>query len=165
MTQFFVLTPVSGATLSRPGQEIQVAAVHIPADLDRQEMVERNQDGQLAVSDQNRWGAPFDEMVQRALTQDLAARLPHKVVYPNEPAPPKTKDLVLDILAFSGDNSGLVHFDGSWSLVDPASNATVLSRHVELTEQGIKGYGGEAQAMSKLLGRLADQIAGAVNKA
>src|SRR5579884_756921 len=99
-TQFFVLDPVDGTHVSE-GKPIQVAAVHIPPDLDRQEIVSEKAPGQLAVDDPNRWGAPFDEMVQRTLTQDLARRMPQQdVIFPNEPAPKDTLKVVVDILAF-----------------------------------------------------------------
>ena len=85
-TQFFLLDSVSGAQVPR-GRPIQVAAVHIPADLDRQEMVSEPAPGKLDLDSPDRWAAPFDEMVQRTLTQDLAQRLPAQdVIFPNEPA-------------------------------------------------------------------------------
>jgi uncharacterized protein len=163
-TRFFVLDEVPGSHVNQ-ATPIQVAAVHIPPALDREEMVKETAPGQLDVSSPNRWGAPFDEMVQRALTQDLAARLPaNAVVFPNQPAPSGTLKLVLDILAFDVDPSGQVRFDGSWSLVQQGSDQAVMDRHVQLTEAGGQDPASQTQAMSKVLGKLADQIAASMDK-
>lgn len=163
-TQFFVLDPVDGEHVSN-AKPIQVAAVHIPADLDRQEMVSEKAPGQLAVNDPNRWGAPFDEIVQRTLTQDLARRMPGQdVIFPDEPAPKDTLKVVVDILAFDADPSGQVKFDGSWSLVPPGSDQAIAGHHVQLASASGADQASQVATMSKLLGTLADQIAAAAGK-
>lgn len=163
-THFFVLDPVDGAHVAE-AKPIQVAAVHIPADLDRQEMVSEKSPGQLALSDPDRWGAPFDEMVQRILTQDLARRMSSRnVIFPDEPAPPGTLKVVVDILAFDADPSGQVKFDGSWSLVPQGSDQAVAGRHVQLASASGSDQASQVAAMSKVLGMLADQIAAGAGK-
>jgi uncharacterized lipoprotein YmbA len=72
--------------------------------------------------------------------------------------------LVLDILAFDVDPSGQVRFDGSWSLVQQGSEQAVMDRHVQLTEAGGQDPASQTQAMSKVLGKLADQIAASMDK-
>lgn len=162
-TQFYTLAPVPSQAPMRPmsGTLLQVEAVHIPPALDRQEMVRESGPNKLDVSDQNRWGAPFDEMTRRVLTQDLTERLPKGVVVlPEEPAPPQADKIVVDILQFDCDPSGKVIFDGSWSLLRNGSEKAVMSRHVQLSESADPGnYGSQARAMSRILGELADDIA------
>lgn len=133
-TQYYALHPVPART-ARPaiaGMPVQVAAVHIPPALDRQQLVQETAPGHLDVSDQNRWVGSLDDMIQRVLTQDLAQRLPaSEVVLPQEPAPPQYRPIVLDILQFDEDGSGDVVFDGSWSLTDNTSGKPLLSRHTD----------------------------------
>lgn len=165
-THFFTLDPVNAAQSSArmTGAPVQVVAVHIPAVLDRQQMVRRAGGGALDVSDQNRWSAPLGEMVRRVLTQDLAARLPAgKVIYPQQPAPRNTERIVLDILRFSGDGSGEVTFEASWTLLPSGSDTPLAAHHVRFTQNaGGAGYPGQARAMSAILGQLADHIAAAL---
>lgn len=163
-TQFYTLDPVAPqaprqAAASMP---VQVAAVHIPPALDRQEMVRETAPHQLDVSDQNRWGGSLDNMIQRVLTQDLAQRLPPSgVVLPQEPAPAQHDSIVVDILQFDQDATGQVVFDGSWSLTDSASDKPLASHHVRLSARaGSKSFGEQAAAMSQVLGELSDNIAG-----
>ena len=163
---FFTLDAVE-AQRQTPQQTlapVQIASVHIPPALDRQEMVRESAPDELEMSDRNRWGAPLGQMIRRVLTQDLAKRLPAgSVVFPREPAPPETNDIVVDILKFVSDAHGTVSFEGSWSLLAAGSGKTLLDRQVRLNDQAApKDYGDQAQAMSRILGRLADDIAAAL---
>jgi len=168
-TQFYTLDPVPPQTSRQAAASIpvQVAAVHIPPALDRQEMVRERAPHRLDVSDQNRWGGALDNMIQRVLTQDLAQRLPPSgVVLPQEPAPPRHDAIVVDILEFDEDASGQVVFDGSWSLTDGASDKPLATRHLRLAARaGSNSYGDQVAAMSRVLGELSDDIAGALGSA
>lgn len=162
-TQFYTLDPVppQGAMPAAPSIPVQVASVHIPPALDRQEMVRESAPHQLDISDQNRWGGSLDNMVQRVLTQDLAQRLsPSSVVLPQEPAPAPHDAIVVDILQFDQDASGQVIFDGSWSLTASDSDKPLTSRHVRLSARaGSNSYSDQVAVMSKLIGELSDNIA------
>lgn len=119
----------------------------------------RQEDSHLEVSDENRWGAPLDEMLQRVLTQDLAARLaPGEVRFPQEPTNSSVDELVLDVLEFDADNSGTVKFEGSWSLMKKDTPTPFLTRHVQLSETGPKDFAGQAGTMSRIVAQLSDQI-------
>ena len=163
-TQFYTLDPVppQGAMPAAPSIPVQVASVHIPPALDRQEMVRESAPHQLDISDQNRWGGSLDNMVQRVLTQDLAQRLsPSSVVLPQEPAPAPHDAIVVDILQFDQDASGQVIFDGSWSLTASDSDKPLTSRHVRLSARAVSNsYSDQVAAMSDVLGELSDNIAG-----
>jgi uncharacterized protein len=50
---------------------MQVDAVHIPAVLDRAEMVRQSGSNGLSISERDRWGAPFGEMARDVLARDL----------------------------------------------------------------------------------------------
>ena len=161
-TRFYTLDPVPArVTLPASGLTLQVAAVHIPGVLDRQEMVRESSPERLQLSDRNRWGAPLAEMMRRVLAQDLAARLPGSTVLPPETVPPAgTRVLAVDVQRFDAGPSGKIRLEGSWSELAAPSGKPLLTRHVRLTAPAqAGGYRGQAKAMSLLLGRLADRIA------
>jgi uncharacterized protein len=167
-TRFITLDPVppgASAPVSG-GAPLQVVAVHVPAALDRRELVRQVAPGRLAISDQDRWAAPLDAMTQRTLTQDLIERrAPGSVLLPQQPVPPASRHVVIDILQFEGDASGSVIFDGSWSVTRSDSETPILTRRVRMTEPALSASSeAQAQAMSRILGRLADQIAGELPK-
>lgn len=143
---------------------IQVAPVHIPAVLERQEIVTERGSNELILSNRHRWGAPVGEMTRRTLTQDLLQRVPgNEVVLPGQPAPPNTREIVVDILRLQSDTGGRVVLQGSWSLLPSGSDQPSVMRTFSLAEQAnAGGYAGQVQAMSRLLGQLADDIVGAL---
>ncbi len=159
-THYYTLDPEPTAARLVAAVPLQVVAVHIAPSLDRQAIVSETAANEIEISDQSRWSAPFDDMVRRVLTQDLAARLPEgMVVLPQQPAPPNVHKVVVDILQFEREATGDVVFDGSWSLLRAGSGASAVTQRVDLSEPAGTGYAAQAQAMSRILGKIADQIA------
>lgn len=165
-TQFYTLEPVQPRerTLHVSSSPIQIAPVHIPAVLERQEIVTERGSNELILSNRHRWGAPLGEMARRTLTQDLLQRLQgNEVVLPEQPAPANTREIVVDILRLQSDAAGRVVLQGSWSLLPPGADTPSLTRTFSLAEQAsATGYVDQVQAMSRMLGQLADEIVSAV---
>ena len=171
-TQFYSLSAVaaqhsdastsstSSTSNGSDAMPLRVAAVHIPPSLDRREIVRLGAGDRLEISGEHRWGAPFDEMVQHVLTQDLVERLPSgDVVLPSGPAPKGTESVVVDLLQFQSDAGGAVVMQGSWSLLPPGQSSPTLVRDFRYEDSaGAQNFGDQAAAMSRLLGRLADDI-------
>ena len=147
-----------------PAGPIQIAPVHIPAMLERQEIVTARSSNEIILSNRHRWAAPLAEMTRRTLTQDLLLRLQgNEVVLPEQPAPPDIREIVVNILNFQSDAAGHVVLQGSWSLLPPGSDTPSQMRNFSLTGQAeATSYAGQVQAMSRLLGLLADDIVSAV---
>jgi hypothetical protein len=143
-----------------------VAPVHIPAALERQEIVTERGSNELVLSNRHRWGAPVAEMTRRTLTQDLLQRLPgSEVVLPEQPAPANTREIVVNILRLQSDAAGHVALQGSWSLLPSGSDMPSLMRNFSFAEQAsATSYDDQVQAMSRLMGRLADDIVSAVTQ-
>jgi uncharacterized protein len=166
-TQFYSLAAVAGQSAAPQTDStaahalrLRVAAVHIPPSLDRREIVRRGPGDRLDISGEHRWGAPFDEMVQQVLTQDLVTRLPaDEVVMPLGPSPSGTESVVVDLLQFQSDAAGTVVLQGSWSLLASGQSSPALVRAFRYQDSAGANFGDEAAAMSRLLGHLADDIA------
>jgi uncharacterized lipoprotein YmbA len=119
-THFFTLAPVRADPPDThfAGAPVQVRAVHIPAMLDRQQLVSESGRDQVDVHQFDQWGGPLDEMMRRVLSEDLQARLPAgMVVAPKAPAPPGTRGLVIDVQEFEPAAGGKVVLDASWTLL------------------------------------------------
>lgn len=161
-TRFFALepTPSSVPVQSRLGAPIKVDAVHIPSVLDRRTMVRDENHYRLSISPQDRWGADFGDMLRRVLTQDLESRLPRgSVVAPNTPAPQNTRGLVVDILSFQPNGSGTITLEAEWTLLEGSPAHPAVQRTVHLSEPSDGSPDAQAEAMSRLVGQLADRIA------
>jgi uncharacterized lipoprotein YmbA len=157
-TQFYTLDPVGGAPTTAHGTPLQIGHVDLPGALDRQSIVTHAAGNRVDISDQDRWAAPLDELVRRALTEDMRTRLPHgTVLTAGDTAPPGTRTLKLNVQQFMPDTSGDVVLDADWGLEH--SGKTGTPRHASIQTR-MDGHGGEAiaNAMSRALGQLADDI-------
>ena len=168
-TQFYTLTSSAGASrvpfaFSR-ALPVVVARVELPGDLDRDAFVTRVGPNRLNVSDTDRWGGPFDEMIQRVLASDLSSRLPAGMVLaPGDPVPASgARTVKLTIRQFMGDSNGHVVLEADWSLLSGNPPKPQLIRHEQLFDNAGSNHASAIVAtMSHLLARLADRIADTV---
>ena len=167
-TVFYTLDPYPPATitLGYSGPPIGVDAVRLPADLDRPELIRATGPYVMKVDDFGRWAAPLGELAQRVLTQDLAARLPAgSVIFPGAPRPEAAAaGLTVDMLDFTvAQDQGTM--DVSWALDDTDTKATPSGRTLHLTTAiDSTGSKATAEALSRLLAMVADDVAGNLRK-
>jgi uncharacterized protein len=110
---FYTLSevPPAGAApaSSNPTAALRVTRVRIPAELDRTELVQRIDPTRLRIAEQDRWAAPLEDMIRRALSADLQAR-----VAADTSAGPTT--VSLDIEEFTVDDTCAVTLRASWKM-------------------------------------------------
>ena len=163
-TSFMTLdpTPSDRPLADYAGPPIQVRAVRLPAEMDRLEVVQHTAADTLSIDDFTRWGAAPGELSRRALSADLASRLPQgSLAYPGEPALPTTLGLTVNVVSFQHGPDGAT-LEASWALTgDTSHGPALLTRHSERIVIGSAGQGSDAVAaeLSQLLGGLADRIA------
>ena len=163
-TRFYSLEPTAPVEPAPPTMQapIKVDAVHIPSVLDRKQIVTGEQNYQLRIASQERWGGDFGEMVRRVLTQDLQKRLPAgMIVGPDNNAPADARGVVVDILSFAPQGS-VVELDADWVLLQGSPPHTVLHHALHLSAPFQGSVASQAAVMSQLVGRLADDVAKAV---
>lgn len=159
---YFTLEPIATDDVKLTSSDsVQVVRVHLPPTLDRKQMVRHSGAYTLDISDQHRWSAPLDQMVRRVLTEDLMRILPpDRVVLPEEPAPPTTAKIVVDIVEFAPDAAGTIKLDASWSLIWANSHDALQSRYTRLSEPAdANDAADQVGAMSRILDRLAVEMA------
>lgn len=156
--------PAAAPHASTRLQPVQLTAVHIPAELDRPELVTQTSPNQLAIHENDRWGAPLGQMMRRTLAQDLLTRLPAGCfVLPDAPAPPDTRKLVVTVLDAQASAGGTFALQASWTLLSGPSSHTVMTQQVSLTSGMASGdAAAQAAALSHLLGQLADRISASI---
>jgi uncharacterized lipoprotein YmbA len=162
-TRFYTLDTVPPSRVEAsagPRAPVQLSAVHLPPALDRPQVVTQIGPGRLDVSDQEHWAAPLDEMMRRALAQNLLARLPEGVfIPPDTPRPAGARGLVVDVVQLQATPDRVV-MQANWTLTGGASADALLSRTVVLSAPAAgRGAEGQAGAITRLLGDLADRIA------
>jgi uncharacterized lipoprotein YmbA len=156
--------PADAPPAIAPMPPIQLTAVHIPAVLDRLEVVTLASQNRLTIDDNDRWGAPLALMMRKTLAQDLLTRLPAgSFVVPDAPAPPGTRRLVVTVLNATADASGTLTLQAEWTLLSGHSDQVPLRQQLTL-DSAIDGHDALAQAaaLSRILADLADRIAASV---
>jgi hypothetical protein len=169
-THYYTLTadpppPPGAGGYAHRGLPIIVGHVELPGDIDRAGFVTRVGPNRLDVSDQDRWAGPLDEMIQRALAADLRERLASQnVLMPGDPVPEKgARAIIVAIRQFMGDSAGRVVLEADWTEQAGPLQNPVMTRHVYLTAYAGNGTASAiVAAMSRLIGQLADRIAGAI---
>ena len=160
--EYFTLEPTATHEVKLIASEpVQVAQVHLPPTLDREQMVRYTGAYTLDISDQHRWSAPLDQMVRRVLTEDLMRILsPARVILPQEPAPAGTNRIVVDVVEFAPGASGAVKLDASWSLIPASAPDAPQSRYARFSEAADPNDASDqVSAMSRILDRLAVEMA------
>jgi uncharacterized lipoprotein YmbA len=81
-------------------------------------------------------------------------------VFPDAPAPPGTRTLVVTVLDSQADASGTLTVQVAWTLLSGQPASATLSQQAVLNAQ-FAGHDADAQAaaLSRILGALADRIA------
>lgn len=162
-TAFYTLDPVAPGTAPAAAMAVGaplVVTVALPEILDRAQLVRRSGPDQLSIAASDRWAAPLDDLVRRALAKDLALRLPGRLVTVDRPegmAEPAV--LRLGIEEFTADGGGRVRLEGHWTVT--GGDGTVSpAEPVAIEAAATDGSAAAAvQAMSTALATLADQIA------
>ena len=162
-THYFTLTEVtpSAPRVSVTGAvAIRVQRVTIPGELDRLELVRHSESNQLRIATFDLWAAPLGEMIQRVVTEDLAARLaPGNVASVTAPAPrEQQRHLYLDVLEFAGDEHGAVKLRAAWLLQTPGGADLRGTEEVSANATDASADA-LAAAMSRALGALSDRLA------
>lgn len=81
------------------------------------------------------------------------------MVLPGAPAPDAARQIVVTIAAFGPDGDGAITLKAEWTVLGGEPPKPVLRRDVDLQTGSGRGGAAVAQAMSGLLGQLADRMA------
>jgi uncharacterized lipoprotein YmbA len=161
--QFYALEPtVSGSPAVHDTHGIvQITRVRIPPVLDRQQIVRESASYRVEISNQNRWSAPVDQMIQQVLTRDLLRILPPgEVALPHAPTAPETRRIVIDILRFAADPSNIIQLEANWTVMSASADTAACTQYLKLSQAAASsGYTDIVQSMSAALGQAAVQIA------
>jgi len=148
---YYTLSAVAPAQVAAGGRPaIHLASLRLPELYGRPQMVIRTGPQSVDIDEYDRWAEPLDRMATRILAQDLAARRTNDA----EPLP---ATVLVD--EFAADRSGTARLSGSWKITE--ADGTTRSRAFSLS-QPVPGNdpAAAAAALSVLLGKLADEIAG-----
>jgi uncharacterized lipoprotein YmbA len=151
-TRFYTLSDTAPEATPPAGVGwVRIVGVTIPGELDRPELVRRIGPNQLSISGLDRWAAPLDQTIRRALSDDIARRVP-------TPAPGQQYPVSVDIHEFYGDGGCNVTLRAAWTLKQSRpENAQPVNEEIQVPSSGACTATLPA-TMSIALGELSDRI-------
>jgi uncharacterized protein len=162
--RFYTLDPTAspnGAPLAHAS--VIVGPVTIPAAVDQPQFVVQVAPNRVDVDESNRWVAPLNDSIARAIAGDLAVTLDTPVVAtaPLQNFNPDYR-VAIDVQRFESVRGQTALVEAVWTVRETAGGETRSGRTLAReTVQG-DGFDALAAAHSRALGRVSDDIAGAI---
>ena len=158
---YYVLTP-EGPAPSGGGMAVGVGPVSLAGYLDRANLVFQESGNRMAVAESHRWAGDLEENVARVTATNLGRRLGTGNVrtYPWGSDSELRYQVSLDIRQLHGTAGGEAVLDAAWRVYSLPDRRMVASKSWSGSEPlKADGYDELAAAQSRLLGRLASEIA------
>jgi uncharacterized lipoprotein YmbA len=160
----YTIAPIEGPTQAAGPKVIQLRQISLARYLERSQIVLSTENYRLDVMANDWWGEPLGAMMSRVLVEELGQRLPHSVVIAENGAvsAPADATIELNVQRLDEDNTGslLLHAQADVSFKGRTA-PTPRSFRVTVPPP-TPGVPGEVAAISIAIGRLADDLASAL---
>ena len=162
-SKLYVIDPVVEGDTSIPQSSLAVLIqeVALRAYLSRKELLRRDQNFQVSVSEFERWAEPLHVNTTIVLAENLSRLLQSDniVAYPWQPAESINYEIAVEVYAFGPGPSGDVVLNARWTILD-GSGVTVASERALFAASAASGTPVDTvAAMSSALGNLSREIA------
>jgi len=166
-SRFYVLSSAAEVVPeSRIGEAyIGVGPVNVPVYLQRPQLVTRVSDNKVELREYHRWAEPLDEAIIRVLTENMTRTLGTETIvgYPWYTPSVLHGSVSLAIERFETDSAGVAHLRARWILRRGAAGDIYTSGETTIEEVPAgPDTRDEIAALSRLLARLAEQLADAI---
>jgi uncharacterized protein len=173
-SQFFVLSalPASAAPATPPAPDVAMGVFipDIPAYLDRPQIVARTGENQVSLNDYQRWAEPVASGFSRVLIQDIAllSGADRVTLFPLTRTFGQEFEVYLLVVQFDGVPGGKVTLRVRWRITGPGGTPNYVVRESVFTRDSTastESYQGYVEALSALVGDLAQEIVAAIPEA
>lgn len=157
---YFTLVSVEGPVSPVLKDSLEVQRPLLARYLDRLEFVGQTADVQIEIDNSRFWAEPLDTMIERILAEDLRQRLPSSSVeseFAGITVRPREK-VTLDLEHFNRIEPDRVVLEGRVTLHGQGVNDRDLTLPIKLEKSADDGGADVTEALSALLGQLADKI-------
>jgi uncharacterized lipoprotein YmbA len=158
---FYVLT-ADGPAPSGGGTGIGVGPVSLAEYIDRPNLVVAESENQLGIAESHRWAGDLSSSITRVTAANLGRRLKTGNIrsYPWRGDEGIDSQITIDVRQLHGASDGYAVIEAGWRIYSLPDRKLKASRtFVDREPLGSDGYQSLVAAQSKLLSRLADNIA------
>ena len=159
---YYMLTADGPAPAGSGGVGIGVGPVTLAEYIDRPNLVVQAEANEVGIASDHRWAGALDASIARVTANNLGRRMGTGNIrtYPWARDEGLRYQITLDVREFHGAADGHAVIEAGWRVYALPERRVVASRNFTAREALEKdGYGPLAAAQSKLLSRLADDIA------
>ena len=164
--KYYRLSADGPAPVGTSGLSVGVGPVTLPGYLDRAELVFQSTANEFQVPLDAHWTGTLKDNVSAVLAEDLGKRLGsgNVVAFPWNNALKLRRTVAVDISQFNSISGQGAVLNVSWRILDADGN--LLSRHNASYQERVAGDGYDAvvSAESRLLSRLADDLAASLRR-
>jgi hypothetical protein len=165
-THFYTLEaqsrpPVATSTSNAKKSLIGIGPLSMPALLDRRGIVTRATNNSVQIAEFDQWAAPLKDNVIAVLSKNVATLQPDAVVraYPWSVYGNVDYRVIIDISRFDTQLGKSVNLEASWAIMEEKNHTILSNGQTKIAEPLTDAsYNSAAQALSKLLGQLSQQI-------
>jgi len=140
---------------------IRVPPVAVPVVVDRPQMVVRRR-GELQIDDTNRWAVPLQDGLSEAIGGNLANLLGTGQVSAPENGGRADFSVTVDVQRLESVPGAFAELEAAWTVRRAADGRIFRGRSSVREPVDAGGYAGVAQAHSRAVGRLSEEIAAVI---
>lgn len=163
---FYTLSP-EGSSPTGGGIGIGVGPVILAEYVDRQNLVIQTGPNKMEISESDLWSGDLDNSIARVLSINIGRHLGTGNVrtYPWQRDSEIDYQVAMDIREFIARDDGYAHIEASWRIYSlPGRNLTASRTFIAKEPVATEDFEAVVAAQSRLLGRLAQDIASAIRK-
>jgi uncharacterized lipoprotein YmbA len=165
--RFYTLAATATSTAPAPATAtlvIAVGPVTVPSIVDRPEFVVSTGPNEVRLDDFNRWAAPVQDGLSRAIAENLVTLLgtPRVVRFPQTLATEPDYRVAVEVRTFESTPGTSAALDAVWTVRRMKDGRTQTGRTSAREPVAESGYGPLAAAHSRAVAHLSDDVARAV---
>ncbi len=163
-TNFYKLSPLKEIKTEHPLSQnfsIAIGPVTIPSEMDRPQIIIRDQESRVKMSEYHRWSGPIQDDIASVLSSNLSLLLGTDRILPRHHGNlfPFTHFIALHINRFDGQWKGEVLLDVTWSIQkDQHPDPLIVKRSIIREPVLSHNYDGLVAAQSQALSKLSREI-------
>jgi uncharacterized lipoprotein YmbA len=163
-SRFYTITAVAPKSAASSNLFLAVGPVTIPAVVDRPEFVVTASSNELVMDDFNRWAAPLQSDIARAVAENLVALLgtSRVILFPQQLASDPDYRIAVEVRTFESQTGTAAVLDAVWTIRRAKDGRTQTGRTSVREPVPDRTYGALAAAHSRAVARLSQDIADAV---
>ena len=163
-SRFYTLAATAPPAATPSTLFVAVGPVTVPSVVDRPEFVVNAGPNELRLDEFNRWAAPLQDSVSRAIAENLGAILgtPRVILFPQQLATDPEYRVAVEVRTFESTPGAGTALDAVWTIRRAKDGRTQTGRTSARETVSDGSYEALAAAHSRAVTRLSQDIAGAI---